>query len=601
MESYTIYEKHFLKDCLGKLKRLRLQWSSSQWDEEQIHEKSNIPTSMCNLGGNDYGQYSFIMRESSEYVYQAICRTLIDLARKYKLTHRHVICRRSNAYRYIDKNGDGPTTELDSSRTVHILYIENDGEKTIFVIKEIGIAERLPIGLEKYLKSAFQTPSLVYVSLVTRDAEKEDYSRKGDVIDVVKFLRDQFGSEEETRFFSYFEQLKTRANDIFGLKITKTLQYMELGAFRAELLKTVRERSYPINVAGRNLAEEQRVVIEKHYFEEGRCKATVGGSDFATSFITAEWLYSSLKGAANVDLSPVALGYFKALEQFLYLLIEVLAAHASDGARTLHVGPQKNNRVYWKIDGVTDYGKWIPVNEDCVTISPEIFAEGFQYIFDLGKLTSFFGRWNKKDKVIEPCNEDLLHLEIESETYEAIVLMLQNLRTMRNGYLHKDNLYEWSEVDKVRNEILTVFYLMLGSYRLNEQAMERLDVLGPERAGDFDRLCVYIDQAALKKLDPPGIPVFYFDHESNPWGFCLACPAEDDPTIDKLGRVVSYSAAYFRGLGTRNGYDLKVTMENVPSVISEGRLLFGTDDSGGIRFDVTGPEKVIFEAGQFTE
>lgn len=601
MESNAIYEKNFLKDCLGELKQLRLQWGSGQWHEERLSGRSNIPISMCNLGGSDNEQYSFIMRESAEYVYQAICKTIFDLAQVHDIACRRVLCNRCDAYLYYGKSGIGPLKPLGWKRLVHALCMDNNGDKVIFVIKEPGVFERLPRDVVQKLNSVFQTTSLMYVSLAEKDVEKEDLSHNGDVIGIGEFLRDQFSLEEESRFFNYFEQFKTKANDIFGLKVTKALQHMELGTFRSDLLTIVQKRAYPINVMGKALAETQRIAIEKHYFEEGRCRAAVGGSDFAKSFITAEWLYSSLRGATNVDLSPVALGYFKALEQFLASLIIALSICDGDESRKLHVGDWSDNKIYWKVDGCLDKSRWISVEKKHIAISSDLLAEGFQYAFDLGRLARFFGDWDKTKSVFYSRNKDLLYSEIDNETYEAIVLTLQSLRTMRNGYLHKDNLYEWSEVDEVRNRIYTVFYLMLGSYRLDKRAMEYLDALKPECLEDFDKLCVYIDRASRKKLDLPGISVFYFGRDPQPGDFCLASPAEDDPVIDRLGRVVAYPAAYFRGPETRDGYDLKITIENVPSVISEGRLLFETDDSGGIKFDITGPEKIIFEAGQFTE
>lgn len=599
MKSSAIYEANFLKDCLGELKQIRLQWSSGQGYEGRNSGRLSNPTSMCSLGGADYEQYSFIMRESSECVYQAICKTILDLASEYGLAHKDIICQRREGYQYVDKNGVGPIIGLDNKRTVHALCIENDGSKSVFVIKEFGISEQLPSGFEGYLKDSCGTSSLTYVSLVERDAEKEDLNHKGNIIGIRKFLRDQFGAEEEARFFKYFERLKARTNDVFGLKVTKTLQYMELEAFRTDLLKNVRERSYPINVMGRALNDKQRAVIERHYLEEGRCRATVGGTDFATSFITAEWLYLSLRGAVNVDLAPVALGYFKALEQFLASLISALSSLDDGITRKLYVGAWDDDKIYWKVDGRLDKTRWIPVDEKHVDVTPTLFTEGFRYVLDLGRLTRFFGDWDKRKNIFYSRNKKLLHLDIEDETYEAIVLTLQSLREMRNGYLHKDNLHEWAEVDKARNELYTVFYLMLGSYRLDERAMANLDVLGPKCSEGFDRLCVYIDKASRSKLDPPGVPVFYFGQDDHPGDFYLACPADGDPIIDRFGRVVSYPGACFRRAWSKTSYDLKITIENAPSIIREGRLLFGTDDSGAIKFDLTGAEKTVFEKGQF--
>ena len=46
-----------------------------------------------------------------------------------------------------------------------------------------------------------------------------------------------------------------------------------------------------------------------------------GSSSFAESFITAEWLYSSMKRAKAIDLTTIGTGYFKCIEQLLFNLI----------------------------------------------------------------------------------------------------------------------------------------------------------------------------------------------------------------------------------------------------------------------------------------
>ena len=50
-------------------------------------------------------------------------------------------------------------------------------------------------------------------------------------------------------------------------------------------------------------------------------KTMIGQNEYAESFITSEWLYHSLKGTENYDLTAIISGYLKSIEQLLYTVV----------------------------------------------------------------------------------------------------------------------------------------------------------------------------------------------------------------------------------------------------------------------------------------
>ena len=57
---------------------------------------------------------------------------------------------------------------------------------------------------------------------------------------------------------------------------------------------------------------------ERDYF-----LSLVYGKIYSESLVTAAWLYDSMKQAQAIDLTVIAMGYFKAAEQFIFSLIRL--------------------------------------------------------------------------------------------------------------------------------------------------------------------------------------------------------------------------------------------------------------------------------------
>lgn len=162
----------------------------------------------------------------------------------------------------------------------------------------------------------------------------------------------------------------------------------------------------------------------------------LGTKDYAESIITAEWLRDSMKKARAIDLTIIALGYFKAVEQLLYKILEVSGC---------------------------EY-----VSEDST----------------LGDMAIEF-----RDNLD---NLDLVRGDLIYKTRKYIRESIFDYKDLRNGYLHKHNIHEWDEIENIREATFNIIFLLLGGCVLTE---ERKNELGysEKTFTDYYRLCEYVN------------------------------------------------------------------------------------------------------------
>lgn len=136
-------------------------------------------------------------------------------------------------------------------------------------------------------------------------------------------------------------------------------------------------------------------------------------------------MYDSLKKSGKIDFTAVAMGYLKSMEQLLYDFAS-LCTNEKD---------RRNRRIFAGRNGLIDL-----TDNNIVDKKEDI---------TLGGLTQFFQF---------PGNKDLLRREIDDTTYQYIKNKLYDIKELRNGYFHKDNMEEWDIVEEARDNAYILFY-----------------------------------------------------------------------------------------------------------------------------------------------
>ena len=162
----------------------------------------------------------------------------------------------------------------------------------------------------------------------------------------------------------------------------------------------------------------------------------VGYEDFAKSFLSSEWYYNLQKQTdRGLDQTAIVAGYLKSVEQFIYALI---VAHANRG---------------WKI--FVEHKRYTDAN-----------GNKRKYPFDANYKNTYnltLGALNAYMK--EPRNK--FFSNYDSIQTKIMDFLEKYCMHTRNGYLHKDNIYTWAEINEIRNQTYCAYYLLLGYLYIN--------------------------------------------------------------------------------------------------------------------------------------
>ena len=465
-----------------ELKSLR-----NQWDETPRVNYHGI-SSIVDLGGQDYRQYDFIMKTSNEFLFDMIADIIKALLKEYKIPVKYYGIRMSDCDMYYvgDKKrlmNHGP---LQIEKKILAFSRTDKSKNILYIFKEYGLNKHIPKKLLDYLMKANNLDRYVYISYVESEAyaeilnhnnDKNDPTRGTGIYSLKQFMEGFFSKEEYSLFKSYSKQFADKVEEYYGFALLRTLKPNAVLNFKKVVLDGLGHiGASTIGTIGR-IDETQRSIIEQHFFNESNCELLLGSSDFAQSYMTAEWLYASLPNAGKIDLTAIAMGYFKAIEQLLFRFVS-LHTHEKDGAtRTIYVGHQQ----------YADNRGNVNLTDSFINDSAKIKH------LNLGGLTGFFGYNNTNTGQYSPRYQDLLASGINNQTYDIIIESLSEIAGLRNGYFHKDNLYDWTKVDKARETAQLVFYFILGAYSLSDDDKTQLGMIRRNDHDDFYKLCAYIN------------------------------------------------------------------------------------------------------------
>ena len=224
--------------------------------------------------------------------------------------------------------------------------------------------------------------------------------------------------------------------------------------------------------------------MDKKYYQ-----ALIGKCDYARSFITSEYLYKQYDSNDQFDYTAIISGYLKSIEQLLYH-ISVLALDKNLKIKSSGKKLENGSRLPYKVDFTSENLE----NGWCDTT--------------MGAL-SYLLKESKKNI-------------IENKRFKGYIFdCLQCfIKECRNSSFHKHNIDNWSRVEKIRNNTVTIIVILLGLCKLGDTQIEIDKNLGIERDDDLERAYHWI--TSIKS------PTFTMQF----WG--------EDPVEVKLGRTSEY-------------------------------------------------------------
>ena len=269
------------------------------------------------------------------------------------------------------------------------------------------------------------------------------------------------------------------------------------------------------------LSESDRKIIREDFFELERYCALIGNKDFAKSFITSEYLYQTLKGNNRFDFTGIVTGYFKSIEQFLFLILEIVENDGHFEDVWIQAKPQYSGMVK-KMPGEfrsnpDNIGKTqVRVKSSNRKFYDTSFAALVYMLQDYGS------GWAVSDRA--------------KDVISALLLTYSD--ECRNEHLHKDNLYDISEVETIRNKTYLLLYYVLGGYNFSRSGLNEHSLLGVVD-NSFENL--------YRAIMECGCGNYYYLSFSSNSPLLVALPMEQAlPEYDKNGLMINPSLRFVK-------------------------------------------------------
>lgn len=527
-----------------------------------------IEQTLFNICDENARSYSFIMEQAEKHSFEMLKKIIVDLLKKYDIRTKFVA---ADVKKKI-------SPEL-------ILAFVTEKDKTLYAIHSMRIEQLQWETLKSFsvecgakdIKIIISVYDYAYEFIFNHNNDESDPSR-GTGLYSIKYLFETLFGNKEFEYFKAFEQEFTKnVRRYLGYQIIKTLTPNALFSFKKSVeysLVSFPYKKYISELSEMTIPDFQLATIEDQFITKKYYKALIGRMDFAQSFVTAEWLYETMKEAGKIDYTAVAMGYFKAVEQ---LMFEIIKRHVGEGRKL-----KKKGRV---LQEESPYRDLTEENLNNKTLDTT-----------LGSLIGFlkYGQ-----------NENLFRDEIRSSkgAQSGILNIINQAKGDRNGYFHKDNIDDWDKIQKARVLSYVILFLLLGAYKFSEQDRGALNIPEEEEKIEFYKFCEYVNynSGQLYYISLDGnqvIPVF--------------AAADDDIEINEYGEA-KFRGVYFRkvfGVGaerteinaveavckhTISTGDNELYKENsLPTRIYTGKM---TVSEKGMIF--SGPQKLIYENGRY--
>lgn len=189
--------------------------------------------------------------------------------------------------------------------------------------------------------------------------------------------------------------------------------------------------------------EEEEISDMKKWFEKNY-EVLTSNADFSRSLISSEWYYDlQVKTDGGIEQTAIVAGYLKSLEQ---LLCSILLVLSEDENNEFMFFTNKEGKEKTGLDR-------LPLNHANHKLVLTMAKNILKAI--KGNKKSVLRRTRMTDRVIE-------YLE-------------QYVEKTRNGYMHKDNLYEWSDIQNIRTKTYAAYFMVLGTFFIDVEKLSHIN------------------------------------------------------------------------------------------------------------------------------
>lgn len=509
------------------------------------------------------------------------CSSVITQARAFALgTMKSLVQALFQAYNVSVEPLDDDLSEVKTLKNISFGFADKSN-KRLLLFKDVENdlfwkSDKEPTDIQSVMKK-YGAVSCVYVYFVYDKAELQAMSRNpensavfstSNIVSLPWLFETYFTRSEYDHFKEAALSFTQRVKEYLGFIQVKTLTAKTLISFKRYVdhnLRTFDYKSYLSNYNGTQvLSDEEYESVKEQFIDQKAYTILLGNKEYAESFITAEWLYRSMKAAKAIDLTIIAMGYFKAIEQLYYA---VICLHKGEG-RHIRCGKKCQYCQRSQDMGCYSQNHTLPVSEISIN-------EGF-VDSTIGAMERFF-----RD------NKSLMLDTISHDTRSRIATVLSDAHKLRNGYMHKQNIHDWSIIDEVKDLAYALIFLLLGAYKYSDEEKRSLGLPDSRPYTDYYRLCEYFNYHCNN--------LFRFSFDDGKKSMHVIAQPDLHAKMSEEG-VIQYSGVYFTIFSDQSKQICGMREEGVPQRIYSSKVDFGWE--GEIRLDLK-DVSLIYENGVF--
>lgn len=254
---------------------------------------------------------------------------------------------------------------------------------------------------------------------------------------VVKHFLEMLGRDDYDDFKECVGQYNYNAEQKLGITVSAIPTKKAVEKHRAMIQKELLSYFYKKEL--QTIFDEKEIMNMKERFEKNYV-VLISNANFSKSLISSEWYYTlQVKTDAGIEQTAIVAGYLKSIEQLLFSILLVLSEN-------------ENNKFmfYANQEGREKTGqKKLPLNyanqKLVLTMAKNIL------------------------KVIEGNKKFVLH---RTEMTDRVIGYLeQYVEKTRNAYMHKDNLYDWSDIRIIRTKTYAAYFMILGTFFIDVEKL----------------------------------------------------------------------------------------------------------------------------------
>lgn len=439
MDNHDIYE-YFFNETLKN----RIIGDTASVSQTDIIDdcKNDIESKrLFDVSGDSFAAQKAIIEGKYYWVEICVLKIIMNLLKRYGVKYNEVYYPYNNEKYSICIEQNGKVTECYF--LYDIFYGENNRTDYDEIAQKLYSNKSSDVDFVKIYIFRDGITMFDLAALAYSKVEK-DNNLKVDIDPLRVFFEEYFNEYEYECFIEYVYDFNEKARNHIGYRTVAVPSPEMIKNFKGRKSHMLEAYKFSENML-ELVSKDDIQKLEYNFKKRKMYQALISEQDFSNSFITSEWAYdmfSSFMG--ELDLTGIASGYLKSIEQLLFCLLKL---HKGEAGRKVNVYNENGKK---KLQDLL-----LSTEDDRIESTLRALQTFFEHngdLFDVRKKTKGF---------------------ITDSIYDWSA-------KNRNGYFHKDNLHDEGVLAEIREKTIFLYYLILGGVKITDEQRMQIGIIDEE-------------------------------------------------------------------------------------------------------------------------